>query len=228
MEFIQSTLEYGEIALTAGDVHTYDLPVNPLSFALITLKLTAEAPSATDIPNLLKVAEMLDKIEVLYKGSAVYSLSGIDCLASGLLVNNFESWGCNLDMQIETVELPDASPTQFIKQTTKVATPGATGQYDIELPIGNDIDSLVINGETIPAGATNTMTIARLEILVDNINHFYPESQFSTLNAMAGRLRAAPGYWGFHAHETPVTPVVAGDPTSAPVVGDHLIPNHLV
>lgn len=277
-EFIQSTLEYAETGLIVGSVHTYDLPVNPLSFALITFKLTAETPSATDIPNLQKVADMLDKIEVLYKGSAVYSMDGFDCLASGLLVNKYEPWGCNwvdtagaianiqllvaltrklyspvecfprttrgelimqltvgtidadwsnVDMQIETVELPNATPSQFIKQTTKVATPAATGQYDIELPIGNDIDSLIINGESIPCGAVNTKTINRLEILVDNINHFYPESQFETINSMAGILRPPPGHWGFHTHETPVTPVVAGDPTSAPVITDHLIPSHL-
>lgn len=277
MKFIQSILTH-DVAFAAPVVYTVDLPVNPLSHILITLKLAALAPVVTEVPAFLSIMSMMERIEVLYKGSAVYSLNGIDCFASGILVNNFESWGVNavdltdaewavtflvpmtrilyspiecfprstrgelilqitpqttflhfddVRLQIETVELPDASPQQFIKQTTKAATIPAVGQYDIELPIGNDISELVLYGATIPKDDGDLPNFNLMEILVDNVNQFYPESNFDTIHNMAGRMRGVPGYWGYHLHETPVTPAVAGGPTTTVQPANHVIPNHL-
>lgn len=273
MEFIQSILAHDE-PVTLGTVVPYDLPVNPLSHILLTLKMARLDYAATDSPPFMSIPAILSRIEVLYKGSAVYSLSGIDCMAASIFVNGFETWGVNahdlednewaatllvpmtrilysptecfprttrgelilqltyaaasaewsdIRMQIETVELPDASPAQFLKQTTKAFTPGATGQYDVELPIGNEISELVLWGHQIPETTVDTPAFNMMEILVDNINHFYPESNFETIHNMAGRMRAAPGYWGSHVHKTYVTPVVAGDPTGIVMPENHII-----
>ena len=277
MEFIQSILEYQHLAVI-NTVDNYDLPVNPLSHILIQLKMDLGTPAIDSVPNFQKVFECLARIEVLYKGSAVYSLNGMDCFASGILVNGFESWAVNhvdeddtewcitflvpmtrvlysplecfprttrgelilqitwgaaftgfdiVNLQIETVELPDAAPVQFIKQTTKAVTPTATGQLDIELPIGNDISELVLWAETIPAGAVDTATLEMLEILVDNVNHFYPESNYNTIHNMAGRMRACPGYHGYHTHKLLAAAFAQGDQVSAPKPENHVIPNHL-
>jgi len=277
MEFIQSILTH-DVAFAAPVVYTVDLPVNPLSHILITLKMAALAPVVTESPAFASIMAMMERIEVLYKGSAVYSLNGIDCMASGIFVNNFQSWGVNavdsdnaewavtflvpltrtlyspiecfprttrgelilqltpqttmlhfddVRLQIETVELPDASPQQFIKQTTKTATVMATGQFDIELPIGNDISELVLWGATIPVADADLPNFNLLEILVDNVNHFYPESNYDTIQNMAGRMIAAPGYWGYHIHETPVTPAVAGGPVTAVIPTNHILSCHL-
>jgi len=276
MEFTQSILAHDE-PVVAGSVVPYDLPVNPLSHVLITLKFKRTAAAAAGVPAFVNVLKLMDKIEVLYKGSAVFSMSGADCVASGIFVPQFESWGINysgiageecsftflvpmtrvlysprecfprttrgeltlqityeavltgmttVKAQIETVELPGATPEQFIKQTTKAATPAATGQYDVELPIGNDISELVLFGTTYPEGAADTATLNLLEILVDNINHFYPESNFETIHNMAGRMRAAPGYWGYHIHGGTYTTVVYG--LSEPVIAsDHILKQYL-
>lgn len=277
MEFIQSILAH-DVAFASPTVYNVDLPVNPLSHILITLKMAALAPVVTESPAFSSIMAMMERIEVLYKGSAVYSLNGIDCMASGVLVNNFQSWGVNavdvdnaewavtflvpmtrtlysptecfprttrgelilqitpqttflhfddVRLQIETVELPDASPAQFIKQTTKTATVMATGQYDIELPIGNDISELVLYGATIPKDDADLPNFNLMEILVDNVNHFYPESHYDTIQNMAGRMHAAPGYWGYHMQETPVTPAVAGGPVTAVIPANHILSNHL-
>jgi len=277
MEFIQSILEYQHLAVVST-VDNYDLPVNPLSHILITLKMDLDAPNANEVPDFQKVMELMARIEVLYKGSAVYSLNGMDCLASGILVNGFESWAVNhvdyddaewavtflvpltrtlyspiecfprttrgelilqitwaaaftgfdiVNVQIETVELPDASPTQFIKQTTKAVTPTATGQLDIELPIGNDISELVLWHETIPANAVDTTTLEMLEILVDNVNHFYPESNYNCIQNMAGRMRPPPGYHGYHTHKIILPGVSAGQQLSRPKPENHILRNHL-
>jgi len=277
MEFIQSIMAHN-VAVVMGTVVTYDLPVNPLSHIMLTIKCARLDRAATDSPPFMSLPAILDRIEVLYKGSAVYSLSGVDCFATSLFVNGFESWGVNAEdiedgewsitllvpltrtlyspvecfppttrgelilqltyaaasaewddirMQIETVELLGASPTQFIKQTTLSATPTANVPLDIPLPIGNNISDIVLWQHQIQSTVSDVAAIGQLEILVDNVNKFYPESFKETIQNMAGRMRAAPGYWGSHIHKTYVTPVVAGDPTGIVVAMDHVIACYL-
>lgn len=273
MEFIQSILAHDETGLM-GTVRSWDLPVNPLSHTLITLKIARLGTAGTDVPAFMTIPTMLERIEVLYKGSAVYSLSGVDCMASGILVNGFESWGVNavdvedaewavtflvpmtrtlyspvecfprttrgelilqitfaaagadwddLRVEIETVELPDASPGQFIKQTTLSATPTANVPLDVPLPIGNEISELIIWQHQIQAATVDTAAIDKLEILVDNMNHFYPESFTEVLQNMPGRIRPAPGYWGLHTHKIITAGVSVGQQVSAPKPENHIL-----
>ena len=275
MEFIHSVLAHDE-AVAVGTVISYDLPVNPLSHTLVTIKYAQNV--ANDKLLFSNVLAIISKIEVLYKGSAVFSMSGLDAYACGLLVNRFESWSMNEDgnddderaitilvphtrtlysptecyprttrgelilqityaaaftnidttfAQIETVEIPNAAPEQFIKMTTLARTPTATGQLDIELPIGNEISELVLWGETIPAADADTSTLDKLEILVDNINHFYAESNIETIHNMAGRMFAAPGYHGFHVHRLTAAAFAQWDDTSPVIPADHVIAHHL-
>lgn len=94
MEFIHSVLAQDE-DVVAGRVISYDLPVNPLSHVLVTLKYTRTDAAAKDVPTYPIVLALMTKIEVLYKGSAIFSMSGQDAMAAGLLVCGFESWGHN-------------------------------------------------------------------------------------------------------------------------------------
>ena len=275
MRFIHSILAHDE-AVVVGTVVTYDLPVNPLSHILLTLKLAQNL--VNDKLAFANIPAILSRIEVLYKGSAVFSMNGVDCLACGRFVNGFESWGTNADgndnderaftflvpmtrvlyspmecfprttrgelvlqityaaaftnidtvrAQIETVELPEGRAEQFIKQTTLSVTPTAAGQLDIELPIGNQISELVLFGTTIPAANVDTATLNQLEILVDNINQFYAESNFETIHNMAGRMSAAPGYWGSHVHRLTAAAFAQWDDTSPVIPADHIISQHL-
>lgn len=275
MEFIHSILAHEE-TVAVGTVVSYDLPVNPLSHTLITLKYAQN--KANDKLLFSNVLGVISKIEVLYKGSAVFSMSGLDAFAAGILVNGFESWSMNEDgnddderalillvphtrtlyssaecfprttrgelilqityaaaftdidtvrAQIETVELPDAAPEQFIKMTTLTKTPAAAGQVDIELPIGNEISELVLWGETIPAGSADTSTLDRMEILVDNKNKFYTEAAIEVIHGMAGRMSAAPGYHGYHVHRLAAAAFVQWDDTTPAIPADHVISNHL-
>lgn len=273
MEFIQSILAH-DVPVVASTVVTYDLPVNPLSHILLTIKCARLGTLATDVPPFMSIPTLLTRIEVLYKGSAVYSLSGVDCMASGLLVNGFESWGVNavdvenaewavtllvpltrilysplecfprstrgelilqltysaasaefddVRQQIETVELPDASASQFIKQTTLSATPTANVPLDIPLPIGNPISEILLWQWQIQAATVDTPAIDKMEILVDNINHFYPESFTEVIQNMPGRMRCPPGYWGYHTHKLILPAVSAGQQVSAPKPANHIL-----
>lgn len=250
MEFIHSVLASDE-DVAVGDVDSYDLPVNPLSHILLTVKYTRTDAAASGVPTYPIVLALISKIEVLYKGSAIFSMSGQDAVAAGLLVCGFESWGLNFlgvaaeecsftilvpltrvlysDMecfprstrgelilqvtyaaaftgatavkaQIESVELPNGAPEQYLRMTTLSFTPTVAGEHDIELPIGNPISELVIFGTTFPAGTVEAATLGYLQILVDNYRRFYSHTNFETIHNMAGRMRCPPGYWWGHTH----------------------------
>lgn len=76
MKFIKSVLAQDE-AITASDVKTYDLPVNPLSHITFTLK----ALNVTDEATPAELLARLTKIEVLHRGSSILSMSGADLYA---------------------------------------------------------------------------------------------------------------------------------------------------
>lgn len=260
MEFIHSVLSQDE-AVVAGTVVTYDLPVNPLSHALVTLKFAQNGVGDFDIPDWLDIPAMIAKLEVLYKGSAILSLSGYDLVACGIFVNDFESWSINnegidndeksftflvpmtrflysehecfprstrgelvmqityqtpfneidtVKAQIETIELPDASPSRFLRMTTLSATLVASGENDIDLPIGHPISDLVVWGGEIPLADADLATLAYMQLLMDNQRHYYSHTNFETIHNMAGRLRAAPGFYMDHRHLTSGQAVLTG------------------
>lgn len=94
MEFIHSVLAQDETP-AAGSVVSYDLPVNPLSHILLTLACTRTAAATNALPLIIDVINSISRIEVLYKGSAIFSMSGMDAVACGIYVSKFESWGVN-------------------------------------------------------------------------------------------------------------------------------------
>ena len=80
-------------SVTADTSPDWDLPVSPLSHCLVTVKFAQNvADTQLAFEN---IAAMINKLEVLYKGSGVFSTNGLDMLAVGLLVCDFESWGIN-------------------------------------------------------------------------------------------------------------------------------------
>lgn len=263
--------------ITAGTAPTYDLPVSPLSHCLLTIKF-AQNQANTQL-TFANIAAMLDKVEVLYKGSGVTSLNGIDLLACGLLVCDFESWGVNLtgadndllafsflipfgrqlyspvecypsqsrgelvlqvtwaatftqidgaSLQVEAIELPDATPERFLKMTTSAVTPTSTAEFDVELPIGNQISDIVLWGTTIPALDVATRTISKVQIRKNNSEFMYSQTNFETLHNMSGRLRAAPGYYGSHTHQLTAAAFAQYDHVSAPSPANHILSNHLL
>lgn len=58
-----------------GSVTTWDLPVNPLSHIIITLRELNKAAAEGTLDDML---EKFTKIEVLYKGSSIASINGTD------------------------------------------------------------------------------------------------------------------------------------------------------
>jgi len=92
MEFIHSVLAQNE-TVAVGTTITYDLPVNPLSFIICTLKFSQD--SANTQVAFGSILAMISKIEVLYKGSAIYSSNGIDLMGIDGVLLGFEPWTQN-------------------------------------------------------------------------------------------------------------------------------------
>ena len=264
-------------SVTANTSPSWDLPVSPLSHVLATVKF-AQNVANTQLA-FANIAEMISKLEVLYKGAGVFSTNGLDMIAVGLLVIDFESWGINalgddnelrsftflvpfgrqlyspiecypstsrgelvlqitwassftdidgVSLQVEAVELPDAHPERFLKITTSAVTPTKTGDFDAELPIGNQISDVVLWGTTIPAADVATTTIEEVEVRKNNSEYMYSRSYFETLHNMTGRLRAAPGYWGNHVHQLDGAAYAQYMDTSAVKPANHILDHHIL
>lgn len=90
----------------------------------------------------------------------------------------------NAQFNIEAVELVGAAPTQYLKSTLKnVVAPGATGDIEVDLPIGNQIVALLMFSTTTPADSTHIYGINASKILVDNVEFGYA---FASAHALVG------------------------------------------
>jgi len=94
-----------------------------------------------------------------------------------------------LRMSIETIELPEATPTHFEKKTTLSQTFAATGQNDIDLPIGNVLRACLLWGTTGAAGASFAPTIAEWEFLIDNIQRYYSGTTWEVSRGILGLMK---------------------------------------
>lgn len=248
-EWIHSVLAQNE-AVVAGTVITYDLPVNPLSFILLTLRFQQnKADLQMDWDN---VDAMIAKVEVLYKGSAIYSSNGSDLEALDNCLLGYEAWICNrlgdddeytwctfvlpltrklyspneafpastrgelvlqityqaafseidnVSVQIETVELPDASPSRYLRVTTLSVTPTAVGELDVELPIGNVLAGVLFFGTTVPLADDNTQTLTYSQLLIDNVRRYFSHTNFECWRQLAALLHKPPIAHGYHIHQ---------------------------
>jgi hypothetical protein len=111
MQIIRSVLLQDE-AQTAGTVKTLDLPVNPLSHIVFTFKCL----NVTDEATLAEILARITKVEVLYKGAALLSLSGADLFALN----------CVLFGKVPIL-------------TNRVATDDATRAITMYIPLGRSI-----------------------------------------------------------------------------------------
>lgn len=90
----------------------------------------------------------------------------------------------------EAVELLDAKPSEFEKKVSLALTNGATGDVDIDLPIGNRIRGLLLWGTTDFTGASPSPSWGRISLLQDNSQVMYSSADFEVsqmLHTLSGR-----------------------------------------
>ncbi len=240
---LRSVLQ-NKTALTAGGPNlVFDLPVNPISAILLTLRardLTAvTSPRAT----LATFLALISAIQVQFKGADMWNMTALDgyvhasALLRRLLLHSsiefnatayryctliipFTRWLYSpreafpatrrgelrmiitpaasfagfdtVGVIVESIELLDSQPVQFLKSTTLTRVFPATGFNDIDFPLGNPLMGATIFGNTPPLGAALNGTIIDAQILVDNVNFTYAQTLWETLhNDWANRIPVA-------------------------------------
>lgn len=261
MEFLKSVLAQDE-AVTVSTRVTYDLPVNPLSHILFTLKGLNETSTMTDHVNLVGMLLALTNIAVEFKGTSIFSGSGKDLAVLfqrilGIPVGQtnvvktdegtrmftltlpfgrklFDVNECfpavkrgdlrlivdyaaaqtaftDLYAQIETVELPGATPKQFMKATTISKTMVSGVGNDVDLPIGNAILGILLFSTTTPTGASYAASIDKVKCLVDNVESHFSETNWETLHGEFRGKFPINGQNDDHIHRGNFTTTVEGD-----------------
>lgn len=95
----------------------------------------------------------------------------------------------NAILNIETVELPGASPSAHLKCTQlNVTAPGATGINPVDLPIGNRYVFLVLWNTTVPTTSSHTYGIDNVKLRKDN-------KEWYVASARGHCLRGEIGTW---------------------------------
>lgn len=240
MQFLRQVLVQDE-SLAVSTVRTDDLPVNPLSMILLTLRNLNDTADLDNFSNINALLNQISRVEVLFQGSAIISgsladLARLNALLLGrvpmqttaTIVNNdarsitvpillgrrpFWKDECfpavrrgelqlqltsaaaqtgidTLTVQIETVELLGATPKQYAKYTTLSRTFPATGDNDVDLPIGNPIAGILLFGTTVPATTALTASWGQVRLLVDNSEAYYAKTNWESLhNELARRVQ---------------------------------------
>ncbi len=84
-------------------------------------------------------------------------------------------------LQVETLELLDAKPSRYLKATTISKTPSATGDHDVDLPIGNKLAGIMGFSTTPPSGTSFNASLGQLRLLLDNVEAWYARTNFESL-----------------------------------------------
>lgn len=106
-----------------------------------------------------------------------------------------------IELQIETVELLDADPKQFLKYTSGSITFVSTGQEVVRLPIGNPLLGCLLFGTTVPTAAATTATWEQMRTKVDNVEYGYARTNWDTLQGESARRIIGPtDFLAQHSH----------------------------
>jgi len=233
-----------------------DLPVNPLSMILLTIRALKDGAAASQ-SGVVLLSHITD-LAVSFRGQDIIRGSLQDIAMVNALVCGMPPWGyiqqgtdndvasvtvpicfgrrpymvteCfpavrrgdlvlemdidaavtgsnGLELQIETVELLDETPANYLKYTTSTRVFASTGAEDVRLPIGNPLLGVLFAGATVPTVESRTATWERLRLQVDNVEALYARCNWETLHGeMARRLVGPMDVLMGHIHQTDTTP----------------------
>jgi len=150
--FLHSVLIQDE-AQAADGVVTKDLPINPLSHIILTIKALNETSTLANFSPIAALLDTITKIEVLYKGTGVISLSARDLFVLNLLLgikpNQLNT--DDLDNEVRAVSL--IIPLGRYLYYPDECFPG-TKKGELQLQLTTDvavtgIDGLILQAETV-------------------------------------------------------------------------------
>jgi len=108
----------------------------------------------------------------------------------------------DVNLSVETIELIEATPREYLKYVRQ-ARDSVAGQFDAPLPIGNPLLGILLFDTGLGASDDEILSWGTVKILKDNIEQYYPLSDYETLAGMLKtQMRAAHAIIGGHVHLT--------------------------
>lgn len=153
--FIQSILIQDEAQAADGTV-TKDLPINPLSHILLTIKAANNTPLASEsnYSVLSQLLAMITRVEVLFRGSAIISASLTDLAVLYMLLTGRQLWQTqidDIDNNIRSVTVPIMLGRDMFYRDECFP---ATKKGELSLQLTTDVavtglDTLILQAETV-------------------------------------------------------------------------------
>lgn len=106
----------------------------------------------------------------------------------------------DINFSVETVELIEAEPTEYVKYVTSART-AVVGQFDASLPIGNPLLGILLFDTGLRDTLAATYSWGTIKLLKDNVEQYYPLSDVETLAAMLQMQMGQLGTWPGHVHQ---------------------------
>lgn len=230
----------------------YDLPVNPLSVVIVTLRALNNAAAPANVAaSAMELMSKIGNVRSRYRGATIFDgapvdlvqvfgryskwwpiqgqINGVDddvrSVSFPLLFGRrpYDPMECfpatrrgdltleidtiadptgldGFDMQIETVELLDATPERFIKVTTSQQTLAAGDVNDVVLPIGNKLLGLMLRANRVPNGASNDASFNECALELDNVEVMYSRTFWRGLHAEWARRARLDWMMSGHQH----------------------------
>jgi hypothetical protein len=105
-----------------------------------------------------------------------------------------------LEWALEAIELPEATPTRYLKYTTRTHAISTTGRRRLTMPIGNRIMGVLLFDPESEITTTELFFWDKVKVLKDNVEQYYAESNWESLRADLGmRIHGVNTRFG-HAH----------------------------
>lgn len=106
----------------------------------------------------------------------------------------------DINASVETIELIEAEPTEYVKYTTRAGT-SVVGEFDVRLPIGNPLLGVLLF-DTGLFGSTDEVTSwGQIKLLKDNVEQYYAQTDIEVLAAECEAVVMRGGTWKGHQHQ---------------------------
>jgi len=262
--YLRSIVSDFQTLTASADITPVDLPVNPLSHLILTLRARKNpAAQVTGAGRLMvTIIQQITDLSVRHSGESIIQgrlddLAVLNAIVTGIPPSAGEiNYALNQEQfvnlllsfsrvpywheeafpatqrgklrfhmtagalpggydqviwALEAVELIEDEPARFLKYTPATRTIAATGRQRIPLPIGNDILGVLLFDPNDETDATISYAMGKVKLLKDNVEQYFPESNWESLReSTTRRLANYLSAWG-HRHNQAATDTDTGE-----------------
>jgi len=106
----------------------------------------------------------------------------------------------DINFSVEAVELIEDTPTEHLKYTTSSRV-SVAGQFDAVLPIGNPLLGILLFDTGLHASDDEVLSWGTVKLLKDNVEQYYPLSDYEVLAGMKHLQMGGSQFWPGHVHQ---------------------------